>query len=229
MFNQENNSYFKFLPLFSMLLVATKLGAMLFVGRNLIINSVMFPGGIVPFCTTFVILDIITNNYGLQNARKVIFSLILCEATFSLIIYFTLNVQPTSTANELAYNLVTRPVIRLFFASFCATITAYLLNCYLFSKLYILYSGRMLWLRCILATSGGELVFSLVWTFMYFYGSLNNKALFILVIDQYIFKVLFEVVTLPITYAVVWLLNKYEYPLQINFIDLTKKEALMHV
>ncbi|MBP9742506.1 MAG: queuosine precursor transporter [Burkholderiales bacterium] len=212
---------YKYYSLFGMILVAIKLGAMLFVGRNLLLGGVIMPGGIIPFCTTFFILDIVTNNYGLANARKMIFSLLLCEAIFSFIIYFTLKLTPVSPQYEASFKLVTQAVIRLFFGSFTATIVAYFLNCYIFSKLYIFYSGKKLWFRCILSTAAGELVFSVVWTFIYFYGRMNNEDKLLLVMDQYIFKVLFEIASIPVTYLIVELLDRYEVPREIKFIDST--------
>ncbi|MBY0379105.1 MAG: queuosine precursor transporter [Burkholderiales bacterium] len=220
-----DNKQFKYLPTFAMLLVTIKLVAMLFVGRNLLFGPFEMPGGIIPFCTTFLILDIVTNNYGLLNAKKLIFSLILCESVFSLIIYFTLHLTPFTNSHELEYQLVTFPVIRLFFGSFFATICAYFLNCYIFSKLYTLYSGRKLWLRCILSTAAGEIVFSIIWTFIYFHGNLQFNEKLLLIADQYLFKVLFEIITLPITYIIVYFLSKYETPFDIKYVDLSETET----
>ena len=93
---KNSNIQFKYLPTFAMVLVAIKLGAMLFVGRNILFGSLLMPGGIIPFCITFLILDVVTNNYGLDNAKKLIFSLIFCEATFSLIIFLTLQFTPVT-------------------------------------------------------------------------------------------------------------------------------------
>lgn len=212
---------YKYYSLFGMILVAIKLGSMIFVGRILLLGGVIMPGGIIPFCTTFFILDIVTNNYGLANARKMIFSLLLCEAIFSLIIYFTLKMTPVSLQYEESFKLIIQPIIRLFFGSLAATIAAYFLNCYLFSKLYVFYSGKKLWFRCILSTAAGELVFSVVWTFIYFYGRMDNEGIMRLVMDQYIFKVLFEIASVPVTYLIVELLDRYEVPLEIKFIDST--------
>ena len=47
----------------------------------------------------------------------------------------------------------------------------------------------------------------------------------IIVIDQYVFKVFFEMITLPLTYVIVYFLNKHEVPLAINYVDLSKQPA----
>ena len=163
-----------------------------------------------------------TGNELLEKAKSMIFYLLICEALFSFIIYFTLRITPESTINEESFKLVTEAVIRLFYGSFIATIIVYLLNCYIFSRLYNFYSGQKLWLRCVLSTAAGELVFSFIWTFIYFFGKMNNADKLNLVIDQYTFKILFEIVTLPITYLIVYILDQYEIPLEIKFKDTTQ-------
>ena len=221
----KDTKQYKFYALFGMILITTKLISMIFVGRTLLFGNFIMPGGIIPFCTTFMILDIVTNNYGLEKAKKMILYLLVCEAIFTLMMYITLKIPTSSLQNETSYSLITNSVTRVYFGSFCATITAYLLNCYIFSKLYNLYFGQKLWLRCILSTAAGELIFSLVWTSIYFYDKLNNKEILILILDQYTFKILFEVVTLPITYLIVYILEKYEVPLEINYKDSTQLDS----
>lgn len=216
--NQQEANDFKFYTLFGMLLVTFKLCAMLFAQRLVSFYGIILPGGIIPFCMTFMILDIVTNNYGFKNAKKIIFFNLLCEAIMTLIIQVTLNVKPSPLFNhEAACQELMSSFIKLFTASFSATIIAYLLNCYIFSKLYYSFKGKYLWLRCILATALGELIFSITWTMIFFWKELGLHNINTLVINQYLFKVLFEIITLPVTYLIVYLLNKYEIHVDIEY------------
>ncbi len=215
---QQTANDFKFYTLFGMLLVTSKLCAMLFAQRLILFYGVILPGGIVPFCITFMILDIVTNNYGFRNARKIIFFNLACEASMALIIQLTLTITPSSIFHyEQSYQKLMTPFITLFTASLTATVVAYLLNCYVFSKLYYSFKGKHLWLRCILATALGELIFSIIWTTIFFWKQIGLYSINILVINQYLFKVLFEIITLPITYLIVYLLNKYELHVDIEY------------
>ncbi len=58
---------------------------------------------------------------------------------------------------------------------------------------------------------------------------MNNSEKLILVFNQYIFKILFEAITLPITYIITSLLDLYEEPYQIKFVDLTTKKNIQNV
>ncbi|MBP9742511.1 MAG: queuosine precursor transporter [Burkholderiales bacterium] len=214
----KQTAYFKFLSLFGMLLVTTKLCSMLFAQRVFEVYGIIFPGGILPFCITFMLLDIITNNYGLKNARKIIIFNLFCEAVMTLITLLSLEITPSRLfQHEYEFQEVMTPFLKLFVASISATLIAYLLNCYIFSKLYYSFKGKLLWLRCILATAVGELVFSVIWTTIFFWKQLNINTINTLVIDQYLFKIIFEIVSLPITYIIVQLLDKYEINAEIEW------------
>jgi uncharacterized integral membrane protein (TIGR00697 family) len=216
--NSKQANDFKFFTLFGMLLVTSKLCSMLFAQRLISLCGIILPGGIIPFCITFMVLDIVTNNYGFKNARKIIFFNLLCEAILAFNIQTTLKITPSLLfQHEPAYQELMSPFIKLFTASLFATVVAYLLNCYIFSRLYYSFKGKHLWLRCILATALGELVFSIIWTVVFFWKQLSIDNMNVLVINQYLFKVLFEIITLPITYFAVYLLNKYELDVDIEY------------
>lgn len=209
---------FKFLTVFGMLLVTTKLCSMLFAQRLISIYGIVLPGGIIPFCTTFMILDIVTNNYGFKNARKIIFINLLCEAVMAITIQLTVKIAPSPIfRHEHAFQEIMFSFIKLFVASMTATLAAYLLNCYVFSKLYYSFEGKLLWLRTIFATALGELVFSIIWTTIFFWKQLSITNIDLLVIYQYLFKIFFAIITLPITYIVVYLLDNHELHADIEY------------
>jgi uncharacterized integral membrane protein (TIGR00697 family) len=190
---------------------------MIFAQRIITIFGITLPGGIIPFCIIFMLLDIITNHYRNENAKKIILFTVICEAIMTLIIYSTLQIPTSSKLGSELFVVVLNPAVTIFFASIAATACSYFLNCYIFSKLYFSFAGRFLGLRCVISTALGELVFSMIWTPIYYWGKLDIALIKALVIDQYIFKVMFEIVTLPITYLLIYLLSKYEYPVAIKY------------
>jgi uncharacterized integral membrane protein (TIGR00697 family) len=213
---------FKFLSLFGMLIVTNKLFSMILAPRILTIFGIILPGGIIPFCIIFMLLDIITNHYKYENAKKIILFNALCEAAMAALIYFTFKLHPNQSFNQEAeFIAVLQPTINIFFASLLATIISYFFNCYIFSKLYFSFEGKYLGLRCVISTAIGELVFSMIWTPIYFWGRLDIHSIQHLIINQYLFKVGFELVTLPITYLLIYLLAKYENPVNIKYKNFT--------
>lgn len=217
------NKDFKYFTLFGMLIVANKLCSMIFAQRIVNVFGITLPGGIIPFCIIFMLLDIMTNHYRYENVKKIIYFNAICEFTMAAIIYLTFKIPTTASSGDQMFVAVLEPAVGIFFASLAATACSYILNCYLFSKLYFSWNGRFLGIRCVLSTALGELVFSMIWTPIYFFGKLDINAIKILVIDQYLFKVIFEIVTLPITYTLVYFLVKYERPTEIKYKNIAKK------
>ena len=70
--------------------------------------------------------------------------------------------------------------------------------------------GKMLWVRTIGSTIVGEFIDSILFIVIAFWGILPNSLLITLVISNYIFKTLIEVIFTPITYKVVNFLKKKE-------------------
>jgi len=70
--------------------------------------------------------------------------------------------------------------------------------------------GKMLWTRTIGSTVVGELVDSAVFIVVAFFGILPNSLLVTLIISNYVFKTLVEVVLTPVTYKIVAFLKKNE-------------------
>ena len=201
-----------------MLIITCKIFSMLFAQRIFLLFNSPLPGGIFAFCMIFMLLDIITNNYGYKNARKIILLTLSCETIFALLVFTGLIIIPSSMFKlETSYILIFTSYYDIFIASFIATIIAFTLNCYVFSKLYYSFNGKHLWLRCILSTALGELVFSIIWTFIFFKNKLSFDLINHIVLNQYLFKVLFEVATLPITYLIIYLLDKFELRTDIEY------------
>jgi uncharacterized integral membrane protein (TIGR00697 family) len=75
----------------------------------------------------------------------------------------------------------------------------------------IFTQGRFLWSRTIGSTLGGQLVDSLIFYPIAFAGIWVTETLVRVVIFNWIFKVMVEVVLTPLTYAVVGALKRAEH------------------
>ena len=83
-------------------------------------------------------------------------------------------------------------------------------NSYVLAKLKLVTGGRYLWTRTIGSTICGQAVDSLVFFPIAFYGVWTSDTMVTVVIANFVFKVMVEVVLTPVTYAVVGFLKRKE-------------------
>ncbi len=81
--------------------------------------------------------------------------------------------------------------------------------------------GRWLWTRTIGSTIAGEMIDTLLFCFIAFYGTYSFRLLIAIILSNYIFKVGLEVILTPVTYKIVGFLKRREnedyYDYKTNF------------
>lgn len=219
--NQPHNH--KYFNLISMLILVNSICSSMLGIRLLnlnldILGTYDVSGGIIPFCLSFMLLDIALNQYGYRCCKQIIYNLLICKTFFVLILYFILQLKTNEKfIYESSYQLVFNAMLKTFLSSMIGTICAFFLNCVVFSKMYISFNGKYLWLRCLISTTLGEIVFSLVSTPILFFGKLNLYDIFLLMFHNYSFKIIFELFSLPVIYLVLFILEKYEIKQDITY------------
>ena len=83
-------------------------------------------------------------------------------------------------------------------------------NSYVMAKLKVKTEGRALWVRTIGSTIVGQLVDTLLFYPIAFYGVWENDVLIYALWFNWLFKISVEVVMTPVTYAIVGWLKKAE-------------------
>ena len=114
-------------------------------------------------------------------------------------------------------------------ASCAASIIAFLcgtfVNSYVLAKMKIWTRGRWLWTRIVGSTLCGELVDSVIFYFVAFYGRMPGAHLVAIMFTQYVLKSGWEIVAAPLTYRVVAFLKRAE---QEDYYDIgTELHALL--
>ena len=95
-------------------------------------------------------------------------------------------------------------------------------NSIVLSKLKIKTRGKYLWLRSIFSTIVGEALDTIIFIFISFVGIMENSILFQMMLFQYLFKLCYEIIFLPITYAIIKYIKKkecidaYDYQVKYN-------------
>jgi len=188
-------------------------------------GSVTLPAAVILFPITYIFGDIFTEVYGFRNARAVIWLGFGCSF-FAVVIYIiTIALpHPDFWTNQDAYAAVMGTTPRVAAASFIGYLFGEFSNSMILSKLKVATKGKNLWLRTITSTIVGEGFDSAIFIVISFWGTMENSVLLSMILFQYLFKVCYEIIFTPATYAVVnWLKRKED----IDTYDYNVKYSIM--
>ena len=171
-----------------------------------------FDGGTILFPLAYIFGDILTEVYGYAKARRVIwigFAMnVLMVVTFWVVGSLP---QDPMWGLQASWDNVLGVVWRIVLASLVAYLVGEFVNSYLLAKIKIKTKGKMLWLRAIGSTVVGQFLDTTIFLIIAFAGILPWSLIGIIWLTNYVFKILVEILLLPITYRVVaWLKRKEE-------------------
>jgi len=176
-----------------------------------------FDGGTLLFPLSYIFGDILTEVYGYQRSRKVIWlgfgSAALMSVTFGIV-----GALPPAQgwANQEAYEKILGTTPRIVAASLAGYWSGEFSNSFVLAKMKILTNGRWLWTRTIGSTLVGEAVDTAIFAGVAFAGVLDSGLLLALILSNYIFKCGVEIVFTPMTYVIIGRLKRAE---QVDWYD----------
>ena len=187
-----------------------------------------FDAGTILFPIGYVFGDILTEVYGYQRSRRVIwtgfFSLALAAVVFWVISHLPGEVTWQGYAGDQAYQAILGGMSSggIVLASLAGFWFGEFSNSFILAKMKILTRGRWLWSRTIGSTLAGEFVDTAMFIVVASAFGVFPWSLFLtLTLTNYLFKVAVEVLMTPITYLVVRALKRAEnedyYDLDTNF------------
>jgi len=131
--------------------------------------------------------------------------------------------RSTQAAVEAIFGNTTRIVVASITAFLCGTFV----NSYVLAKMKIWTRGRWLWTRIVGSTLCGELVDSILFYFIAFYGRMPQSHLIAVMFTQYLLKSGWEIIATPVTYRIVSFLKRAEnedyYDTDTNFTPFSLK------
>lgn len=167
--------------------------------------------GIVIFPISYICGDVLTEVYGYQQARRVIWLGFLCNLIAIGTIWITQLLPPASFWDgQDAYTRILGYTPRLLLASFLAYLVGEFANSFVLAKLKIATRGRFLWTRTIGSTLVGQGLDSLVFVTLAFAGNIPPAGLISAILTQWLAKSLYEAAATPLTYCVVNFLKRQE-------------------
>ncbi len=205
---QKNYKYFTYITVF---FVAVLMISNIVSVKIVDLGFFTFDAGTLLFPLSYIFGDILTEVYGYKKSREVIWLGFAMTFLMSLI-FIIVKYLPAAEGWELgeSYNNILGFTPRIVFASLVAYLLGSFSNAIVLAKMKVWTNGRKLWARTISSTLVGELLDSVVFIFIAFIGILPISLIITLIISNYIFKTLIEVIFTPITYKVVAFLKKNE-------------------
>lgn len=168
------------------------------------------------FPVTYIFGDIFTEVYGYGASRRAIWYGFIGSGIMTAFGLFAIWLPPAPEFHaQAAYETIFGVVPRNVTGSLLAYVAGEFANSWTLAKMKLWTGGRHLWTRTIGSTIVGELVDTCIVVLFIFWGQ-SLSVMFQLIVSAYVFKVLYEVVATPATYAVVNFLKRKEH---IDFFD----------
>jgi len=187
-----------------------------------------FDGGTLLFPLSYIFGDILTEVYGYKKSRNVIW-LGFFSALMMSVIFIVVGKLPPASGwdNQAAYDTILGLTPRIVIASLIAYACGSFSNSFVLAKMKLFTKGKYLWARTIGSTIVGEFIDSSLFILIAFFGIFPSSLLFTLIISNYIFKTLVEIIFTPLTYKIIGFLKKNEnedyYDKDTNFNPFTTK------
>ena len=173
---------------------------------------VQMDGGNILFPISYIFGDILVEVYGYARSRRVIWLGFAANAIAALV--FSLVVALPAVPDwdlQTAFSQILGQTPRVVLASLCAFLCGEFLNSYIMAKMKLWSRGRWLWTRTIGSTVIGEFADSTLFTLIAFAGVWSGETMIKVIVGNYIFKVAYEALATPLTYAIVGALKQVEH------------------
>jgi len=173
--------------------------------------GLIVPAAVIIFPISYIFGDVLTEVYGYAASRRVIWLGFICNL-LAVIAMAIGGALPAASfwQHQAAYDTILGYTPRLLTASFIAYLIGEFANSFILAKMKVATRGRWLWTRTIGSTLIGEGLDSLVFMTIAFFGTIPLDGMANAIVTQWLFKVAYEVLATPLTYAVVTWLKRQE-------------------
>ncbi|ODN43324.1 queuosine precursor transporter [Piscirickettsia litoralis] len=177
-------------------------------------NNFPIGGGVFIFPLVFILQDIVTEVYGYARSRQMMWIGII--SMMSSVIYssfiVTRSTLPEWHQNYNAFYSVFNGLPRHTFGDAIGLICGTIMNDYILSRSKLKLNGNFFGARIISSTIAGELSYQIVAYAIAWGGQLSAiSSILPFFIFAFLYKLSFNVITLPFMYLVTYLLKKYEH------------------
>ena len=216
----EGQRGFKLLNVFTGIFVAVLVVVPPLGSKLIAIGPLVIPGGTLVIPLTFIINGVLTEVYGFERSRRLIWIGMGCQF-FAALMFWLVGIWPEAPAEQKqdAYLAILGVVPRITLGSFAAYFLGEFLKSAMMSKMKFAQGGRLGWLqtwRFVASSLVGEFVDSVVFIFIAYGGTQPIADLVKIVLAIWVIKVGYEVVALPLS---IWVANRVKAVEGIDRID----------
>ncbi|MGD9841822.1 MAG: queuosine precursor transporter [Steroidobacteraceae bacterium] len=183
-----------------------------------VVGDITFVAGVLFFPISYLFGDVLTEVYGYARDRRVVWTGFAALMFAAFMAYVIVALPPAAAwrDQQVAVEAIFGSTPRIVAGSIIAFWSGSFVNSYVLAKMKIWTQGRWLWTRTIGSTLCGELVDSVLFYFIAFYGVWTLDQLLLVTTTQYVLKTLWEVFMTPVTYRLVGALKRAE---DVDFYD----------
>ncbi|PIC63580.1 transporter [Sporosarcina sp. P13] len=172
---------------------------------------IVLPAAALVYVCTYPILDVLTETYGKEAARQTVFTGLIAQLLSSFFIWLAIHLPAAPFyEDQEAFQTIFSAGFRVTLASLIAYIVSQNLDVTIFHKLKEKHGEKKLWIRNNASTMASQLVDTVIFITIAFYGVMPVSALLGLIITQYIFKFVVALIDTPIVYFLVAICRKME-------------------
>lgn len=171
--------------------------------------GIVLPAAVFIFPITFVVTDTVTEVWGEEQAREIIWLGFIMNILMIVFLQVAQLLPPAPFwEHQQAFETVLGTVPRIVAASLAAYIISQLHDVWAFNYWKTRTKGRHLWLRNNLSTIASQLLDSVIFISLAFGGTVPFSVLLSMIFSQYLVKFIFALLDTPFCYlAVSWARN----------------------
>ncbi len=194
------------------LFVTSLLAANIIASKVVGIGEITFPAAVIVFPLTFLVTDTINEVWGKKTAREIVIVGFLMNIVLIIFIYIGQILPPAEIfEHQEAYEVILGAVPRITAASLLAYLLSQMHDIWAFNLWRRITGGKHLWLRNNLSTITSQLIDSVVFISVAFWGQYALEELGFLILNQFLIKVIIAVIDTPFCYLLVnWIRGKKE-------------------
>lgn len=165
------------------------------------IGSISFPAGVYVFPISFLVTDVINEVWGKKEAGFTVKLGFAASIVFTLLTMLAVWLPAAGFwTMQSEYAMVLATVPRITIAGLTAFVFSQNTDLWIFDSLKALHKGKHLWIRNNVSTMAAQLVDSLIFIVIAFYGTMPVEALFAMVFSQWAIKLVLAALDTPFVY-----------------------------
>ncbi len=170
--------------------------------------GIIAPVGVIAYALTFPITDTIGEIYGRSISNLIVISGFISQVLLILMIYFGLYLPALSIDMQTLYSRALSLSPRIIVASLTAYLVSQTHDVFMYHHLGKIVSQH-LWLRNNVSTMLSQLLDTIIFITIAFYGIFSNSEVISMIIGQYILKIIIAIVDTPLVYLMVNIVARY--------------------